>query len=268
MLQMNLLIVDDEIFAIQGILDSVNWKDLSFEKVMTANSYTQAINIFMECKVNILLCDIEMPYGSGLDLVEWVKSHYPDTECIFLTCHDEFLFATQAIKLNCFDYVLKPVPPDTLIEVLKRAIDSIEEKEEKQAYQDYGKLYMKNLYGNPAQNTQENQNSVEKVVTYIKEHISEALTVEELAKQVYLSPDYLTRSFKKKYNLTLNNYITEQRMFLAKELLIKNEMSISMISAKVGYGNYSYFTKVFKKIYGMTPREFQQDYLLKRKKTE
>jgi len=264
---MNLLIVDDEIFAIQGILDSVNWKDLSFDKVMTANSYTQAINIFMEFKVNILLCDIEMPYGSGLDLVEWVKSHYPDTECIFLTCHDEFEFATQAIKLKCFDYILKPVPPDSLLEMLKRAIGIIEEKQEKQAYQDYGKLYMQNLSDNSAENTYQSQNSVEKVEVFIKEHISETLTVEELAKQVFLSPDYLTRCFKKKYNTTLNNYITEQRMFLAKELLIKNEMSISMISAKVGYGNYSYFTKTFKKIYGMTPRGFQQDYLTKKRKS-
>jgi len=258
---MNLLIVDDEIFAIQGILDSVNWNDLGLDKVMTANSYTQALNIFMEQEVNILLCDIEMPYGSGLDLVEWVKANHPDTECVFLTCHDEFNFAKQAIKLKCFDYVLKPVSPDNLSDILRKAINAIEEKKEKHIYQDYGKLYVKTLYGKSEENTNQNQNAVEKVETYIKEHISEALSVEELAKQVYLSPDYLTRMFKKKYNTSVNNYITEQRMFLAKEFLIKNEMSISMISAKVGYGNYSYFTKTFKKTYGKTPREFQQDYL-------
>jgi len=258
---MNLLIVDDEIFAIQGILDSVNWNDLGFAKVLTANSYTQALNIFMEQEVNILLCDIEMPYGSGLDLVEWVKTNHPDTECIFLTCHDEFSFAKQAIKLQCFDYVLKPVSPDNLGEILKKAIFAIEERKEKHIYQDYGKLYVKTLYGKPEESTNQNQNAVEKVETYIKEHISEPLSVEDLAKQVYLSPDYLTRMFKKKYNTSVNNYITEQRMFLAKEFLIKNEMSISMISAKVGYGNYSYFTKTFKKSYGKTPREFQQEYL-------
>jgi Response regulator containing CheY-like receiver domain and AraC-type DNA-binding domain len=263
---MNLLIVDDEIFAIQGILDGVNWEELSFDRVLTANSYSQAINIFMENKIDVLLCDIEMPYGSGLDLVEWVKNHYPDTECIFLTCHSEFTFASQAIKLRCYDYVLKPAPPDVLADLLRKVINAIEERRQKQTYQDYGKLYVQNLSKHSLDNTAQSQNSVEKVEAYIREHISETLTVEELAKQVHLNPEYLTRSFKKKYNMTLINYITDQRMFLAKELLIKNEMSISMISVKVGYGNYSYFTKMFKKCYGITPREFQQEYLSKGKK--
>lgn len=265
---MNLLIVDDEIFAIQGILDGVKWENLSLDKVLTANSYSQAVNIFLDNKIDILLCDIEMPYGSGLDLVEWVKDHYPGTECIFLTCHDEFSFASQAIKLKCLDYVLKPVPPDVLTNILSKAILTISEREEHKAYQEYGKLYMQKLQGNTEEEGYQNQNSVEKVEIYIKEHISENLTVEGLAKYVFLSSDYLTRSFKKKYNMTLNNYITEQRLFLAKELLIKNELSISMISAKVGIGNYSYFTKIFKKMYGKTPREFQQDYLSMRKKSK
>jgi two-component system, response regulator YesN len=75
---------------------------------------------------------------------------------------------------------------------------------------------------------------------------------------IQLSPDYLTRAFKKKYKCTPIDYITEQRMFLAKELLLANTMSISMISAKVGYSNYSYFTKIFKGYFGETPREFQR----------
>ncbi|OYO41027.1 hypothetical protein CG709_21350, partial [Lachnotalea glycerini] len=64
---MNLLIVDDEIYAIQGILDSVNWDRLDFDNIFTANSYSQALNIFQNEKVAILVCDIEMPYGTGLD---------------------------------------------------------------------------------------------------------------------------------------------------------------------------------------------------------
>ena len=72
---MNLLIVDDEMFAIQGILDDVPWEQLKFDNIYTANSYAQAVNIFRSHKVDILLCDIEMPMGNGLDLVQWVRGH-------------------------------------------------------------------------------------------------------------------------------------------------------------------------------------------------
>ena len=102
---MKLLIVDDEIYAIQGILDSVDWQKLAFEEVLTANSYAQAVNEFMKQSIDVLLCDIEMPYGSGLDLVEWVKAHYPETECIFLTCHSDFDFARQTLSISkTWDY--------------------------------------------------------------------------------------------------------------------------------------------------------------------
>lgn len=228
---MNLLIVDDEVFAIQGILDGVDWDKLNFENIYTANSYAQALNIFVKEKVDVMLCDIEMPYGSGLDLVEWVKKEYPATECIFLTCHDEFDFARQAISLKCLDYVLKPAPPEKILEVLKKAIEVVEEKEKDENYKKFGKFY-----------------------------------VEELAKIVYLSPDYLTRLFKKKHDMTIIDYITKCRLFLAKELLEKNEMSISMISSKVGYGNYSYFTRIFKKYCGVTPSEYQRECFKKKNK--
>ena len=255
---MNLLIVDDEIYAIQGIIDGVDWSRLPELTVLTANSYAQALNHFVTEEIDILLCDIEMPYGSGLDLVEWVKEHHPDTECIFLTCHDEFDFARKAVQLQCLDYVLKPAPPEKVVEVLSHAISVIHEKRENREYEVYGKRYLEEL-AKPegAENSVGQRDVVKEVELYIQKNISESLTVEQLAKIVYLSPDHLTRLFKKQHNQTLIDYITEQRMMLAKKLLEQGQLSITMISAKVGYNNYSYFTKMFKKYYGMTPREYQ-----------
>lgn len=259
---MNLLIVDDEVFAIQGILDGVNWKQLNFENVFTANSYSQALNIFQKEAIDILVCDIEMPFGTGLDLVEWVRKQSPETECIFLTCHDEFDFAKQAISLKCFDYLLKPIPPDRLVEVLLRAMEEIRQRQKTKEYLNYGKRFLEELSEKKEEGKDTRlKDPVGEVERYIQSHITDTLTVEELAKIVYLSPDHLTRLFKKQKGQTLIDYITSQRMFLAKELIEKNELSISMISAKVGYGNYSYFTKMFKKYYGKTPSDYQRAYL-------
>ena len=89
---MNLLIVDDEILAIQGLVDDMEWKKLDFDEVFTANSYAQAVNIMNKQEIDVLLCDIEMPLRSGVELVRWAKERNPELECIFLTCHAEFSF--------------------------------------------------------------------------------------------------------------------------------------------------------------------------------
>ena len=60
---MNILIVDDEELAVQGILDGVNWEQLRFDKVLTARSYEDAVSIFGNTYIDILVSDIEMPGG-------------------------------------------------------------------------------------------------------------------------------------------------------------------------------------------------------------
>ena len=255
---MNLLIVDDEIFAIQGILEDINPLKTYFNEILTANSYAQAVNLFLSNKIDILVCDIEMPYGTGLDLVEWVKSQSPATECIFLTCHDEFNFAKQAIRLQCFDYILKPATAETINLVLRKAMSTIGAKQKDQIYKNYGKIYFETIEEQERETCVDSKHAVEKVEEYIRHHIDESLTVEELSQMVYLSPAHLSRLFKKKYNMTLIDYITSEKMKLAKELLERDELSITVISAKTGYNHYSYFTKMFKKAYGKTPREYRQ----------
>lgn len=251
---MKLMIVDDEIFAIQGILDGVNWELLGFEEILQAQSYGQAVELLEEQPVDIVLCDIEMPDESGLELIAWVNEHRPQTECIILSCHDEFDFARQAVKLKCLDYILKPVRYDFLTEVLRRAMDIVTEKNRQDVLKNYGKIYI----GNIAQpHREDNVDVVEKVAEYIDTHLSEDLSVKRLANKVYVSPDHLTRSFKKRYHQTVSDYILEKRMTLAGELLRDRSMTVTMVSDCVGFGNYSYFTGQFKKYYGMTPREYQ-----------
>lgn len=253
---MNLLIVDDEIFAIQGILDSVDWTKVKFDKVLTANNFSQAMNVFLQEKIDILLCDIEMPFGNGIQLVEWVKENYPNVECIFLTCHGSFAFATSAIKLQCFDYILKPVPTDILENTLLQAQKKFEQETHNQHYLEYGKMYVNQMKEDASE--EQSGDIVCKIKAYIKENIAESLSVEMLARLVNLSPDYLTKVFKKESQMTLNDYIIQQRMFLAKELLMNSNVSVSRVSDTIGHTNYSYFSKAFKKYYGISPREMQQ----------
>jgi YesN/AraC family two-component response regulator len=214
--------------------------------------------------VDILLCDIEMQLSqgdaalSGLDLVEWVRKTSPRTVCIFLTCHDEFSYAQRALSLQAMDYILKPAAPADIVAVLEKALRTIEATEKSRELESLGSRYVKELVNEGEEEGYHRAaEAAERVCRYIQAHIDEELPVEELAGIAYVSPNYLTRIFKKERGMTVVEYLTEARLTLAKHLLEESSLTVTMISGKVGYNNYTYFTKVFKKRYGATPIEYR-----------
>ncbi|WP_186328752.1 response regulator [Bacillus sp. X1(2014)] len=123
--QFHVLIVDDEIHSIRGVQAGVDWEKHHISTVYTANNMRQAQEVFLNNRVDLLLCDIEMPKGSGIDLLKWVREHYPSTEAIFLTCHSDFGYAKQALQLKSFNYLLKPVDYQELEGVIHNALEKI-----------------------------------------------------------------------------------------------------------------------------------------------
>lgn len=250
---MNILIVDDEPMILQGILDGVQWELLDFRRVWTAKNCEQAQKIIEEYHVDILLTDIEMTDQSGLDLIRWVNQKKPGTKCIILSCHDKFDFARQAVQLDCFDYVLKPVPYETLSKILRKAQKRIQSERGQSMLEKYGKEYVKKMGETPDQ-----EDALTLAEEYIQAHICDDIPAELLAKEAHVSPRHLNRLFQKAHGKAATEYITEQRMMLAGELLRETDMSVTLVSDRTGYSNYSYFIKQFKRFYGMTPKEYQQ----------
>lgn len=99
--------------------------------------------------------------------------------------------------------------------------------------------------------------TVAKVCRYIQQHLSEDLNLELLAKQVFVSPSYLSRLFKKEMNIALSAHINQLRVQKAIQLLNTN-YGISELAAMVGFDNPKYFSQVFKKIVGKTPQEYRK----------
>ena len=118
---MELLIVDDEQSAILAVVKGVRWEKLNFTGVYTASNIAEAKEKLNLHNISVLLCDIEMPMGSGLELLEWVNENKPGICCVFMTCHADFTFAQQALHLGSFDYILKPLDFENLEKVLGEA---------------------------------------------------------------------------------------------------------------------------------------------------
>lgn len=141
---MNILIVDDEIQTVRAIKHSINWEKLKIDKVFTAHNISHAKEILSHDKIDIVICDIEMPQGSGLDLLQWMKDNCQDTESILLTCHAEFEFAKKAIELGSFNYLVKPIPFEELERTVFQAAAKIEANRRVKAYSEYGEYWIKN----------------------------------------------------------------------------------------------------------------------------
>ena len=127
---MTLLIVDDEYYSVENLKNKFDWVSFGFTDVLCAYSMSQAQRIFEKEAVHIMICDVEMPHGSGLELLQWVREKKYDTECIFLTCYARFDYASSALKLGSVDYLLKPVETDALQKALTNARSRLHQKEE------------------------------------------------------------------------------------------------------------------------------------------
>lgn len=99
---------------------------------------------------------------------------------------------------------------------------------------------------------------IEKIHAYIKEHYSEPIGRNEIAGEFYLTPEYLAKLYKKRTGQNLKDFIAEYRVERAKELLKNQDKSVSDIAEAVGFDNYSYFSTIFKKITGITPKEYRK----------
>lgn len=116
------LVVDDEIYSTEGIKFALDWDSLGISQVYTANNIRQAKTILSEQPIQILISDIEMPKGSGYDLLRWMRDKDYDPAIIILTSYGKFEYAKQAIEFQCLDYLLKPVSKKILLEAVQRGI--------------------------------------------------------------------------------------------------------------------------------------------------
>ncbi len=179
-----LLIVDDEKHAVRGIRAGVEWGELGFTHIHEAYNVRMAKQLFDDRRIDVLICDIEMPQETGFELLEWVKEHSPDTETMFLTCHADFSYAQKALQLGSCDYMLKPVRFELLESAVRKALGRLaktEQEREKLSFVDtYAHYYKLWEAYQPLRMERFWQDLVNRAVPASREKIREALRREDL----------------------------------------------------------------------------------------
>ncbi len=119
---MNILLVDDDQLILQELQSGIDWVSLGIERIFVASGMKEAQRIIQTVPIHAMLCDIEMPGGSGLELLEWVRQNGYEIQCIFLTNYADFTYAKQAIHLESMEYLLKPIDRKKVTGVIGHAL--------------------------------------------------------------------------------------------------------------------------------------------------
>lgn len=235
-----IFIVDDEIWIIIGLKKLIEKSGKPFVVVGEANNGVAALEELEKKKPDILFTDIRMPGYNGLDLLEKLKEKNLDIKVVFVTGYADFEYVQTALRLGAFDYLLKPIDEEKLGEVLERLSGEPEEE---------------------AFDEEVSPTMIRRIVQEIQKNYTENITLTDLSKRYGISISHLSGLLKEELQLSFSEYITSKRIQRAKELLRDERLSVEEIAERVGYRDYFYFTKVFKKNTGISPSKYRKNML-------
>lgn len=138
----NVMLVDDDFPVIEFWSQAIHWEQLGFCFIGGFESGYQALDMAKELVPDLLITDIGMPDMNGLELIQSIRKVNPRLQSIILSCHDDFNYAQQAVKLDVHDYLLKEtLEPETMMIVLERVKERmIKESDRDQISKQIGKF--------------------------------------------------------------------------------------------------------------------------------
>jgi len=240
---MKLLIVDDQQSVHLYMEKALNLSELGFERVLHAENGSEAYRLILSARPEIMVLDIQMPVLDGFGLLKKLsETRTPKPRTLLLSAYGEFEYARQALKFGVADYILKPIDPRELSAKLASLRDTV--LRENPAL----------IYSEPADSDEE---VVKAIRRYIDEHYAEDLSQEAVAQKFYINKFQVSRLFKQQTGVNYQDYVTGARLKAAAELLSGTDLKLYEIAERTGFGEASYLSNVFKKFYGVSPREYR-----------
>lgn len=238
------IVVDDEKWSIVDLLNSVAWEARGFQIVAYFDRSTVALDRILADPPDVVFTDLRMPRMDGIELMRKARDAGLECEFVVISAFADFNSARKAIDVGVADYCLKPVNPEALSSLLEKLKKKLDKKARPAA-------------GPETPTIAPLPENFGRIVAYIGENYREDLSLEAVAERFNLNKNYLCNLFKKNLDTTFSRYVAGLRIGLAKEYLVKSSESLEDIARKVGYEDYFYFCKVFKKLEAVSPGRFR-----------
>lgn len=261
------LLADDEMLDLEGMRAFIPWAELGMEVVAAVNSGFAACEVLGSEPIDILVTDIRMPNMTGLELAAKALELQPDISVVFVSGHQDFHYIKQAMSMNAFGYVLKPMDDreliDSLTKIREHLILKMQRERTENAYLELSKGSRAAEAGAgpdqpPGKEQTKNGKLIESVVADIRGRLHENVTLKDLAVRFSFSPNYLGVLFKEETGRSFNDFVIDLRMEKAKELLRNTRIKIYEVAEQVGYRYLPYFSRQFRETVGTTPLEYRR----------
>lgn len=248
-----IMIADDEEVIRRGLEKIASRMDLEVSVTGSYGNGLEAWNHLQRLSRNeldLLITDIKMPRMDGFKLIEAARAHLKQLPIAVLSGFSEFDYARRAMRFGVLDYLLKPIDKAQLYELLR----SVGENKQTAAAAVPDPV--------PPQPPEGGEHYVvEQMKCILEQEYGLNFELERLAEGVGMNASYISRLFKQRTGQTITDYLISIRITEAKKLLLDHpDLKNYEIADRVGYSDPVYFNKLFKKMCGMTPKEYKGRY--------
>lgn len=235
------VLIDDEYIILEGLRRVVKWADYGCTVVGTGEDAASGAELIRREKPDIVFTDIRMPGQDGLTMLAGLRSEFPDMQVAVLTGFREFSYAQEAIRLGVTRYLLKPSKMEEINEALAAMTAKLkrEERGEEEAESTAGSFI------------------VRRAMEFMKEHFAEKLTLQDVADHCYVSSWHLSKLLNRDSDKSFYDILNSLRIEKAKEMLADPQCRIGDISEAVGYVDTAHFSRVFKRVEGISANEYR-----------
>ena len=247
------VLIDDEKIIVDGLTRVIKWADYNCEVVGAAYDAAGGAALIRRLKPHIVFTDIKMPDQDGLTMLAGLKSEFPEMQSAVLTGYRDFNYAQEAIKLGVTRFLLKPSKMDELHEALSAMKERLDKLPPDAAAGE----------DEPCLDRHAGSFIVNQATAYIEEHYAQKLTLQEVADKCYVSQWHLSKLINKYTGNTFYELLNNVRIEKAKALLNDPKLKIGDIVDMVGYSDAAHFSRVFKRIVGVSANEYRNSSAVK-----
>lgn len=237
------VIIDDVVLVRDAIKMLGQWDVFGITDVFEADNAQEGLEIIYRENPDLIITDMKMPIMDGTDLLKKLDEKQIGSKVIIISGFSDFKYTKLAIQSKVIDYILKPIDPQDLNNAIAAAIQAIEKE---------------NCVSRPDKSNEPTDNRlINDIIAYIDQNYMQEISLGDLADLFFISKEHLSRLFKKETGKNLFSYIMELRLNEARRLLSGTTLTLDDIAYKLGFSNGNYFSKVFKKNIGQSPREYR-----------
>lgn len=264
------MVIDDEEIIREGLKVTVDWESMDCMIAGEAEDGDSGFKAALEIKPDLIFTDIRMPGMDGLQMISRLRDAKITCKVIILTGYRDFEYAQEAVTQGAYRFLLKPVKTEDLKLAISDAVKEIKAARAKDEKYSHLEKRVREYYGieqpaGGAANVKDGDASgstgylAGKALAYIKANYMKDLNLKTVSDEVYVSTWHLSKLLKKETGDNFINILNRIRVENARKLLKDPKYKIYEVAGEVGFTDVPYFTKIFKRITGLTPQEYRNN---------